>query len=110
MRLTVPGRPVPAARPRIVKGHAYYPPKYQQWKEAAAWQIRSQGQPITGPVKVVLRFHPDSVEIEVVPGDHRPAKLWGDVDNLIKSALDSLVAGGVLEDDRMVTVVEARLG
>jgi Holliday junction resolvase RusA-like endonuclease len=110
VRLVIPGKPVPASRPRVARGHAYYAPKYQVWKEAAAWLVRSAGKPMAGPVKVTLQLLSDQMVIEVVPGPHRPAGLWGDIDNLAKSALDALVAGGVLEDDRMVTVLEVRLG
>lgn len=110
MRLVIPGKPVPASRPRIARGHAYYAPKYQVWKEAAAWLVRSAGKPMAGPVKVSILFRRDSTEVEVTPGPHRPAGLFFDLDNGAKAVMDALVAGGVLEDDRMVTVLEVRLG
>lgn len=110
MRLVIPGKPVPAARPRITRGHAYYPAKYQMWKEAAAWQVRACGKPIAGPVKVSIQILPDQAIVEVTPAHHRPSGLWGDSDNFAKAILDACVAGGVLEDDRMVTCLEVRLG
>lgn len=110
MRLVIPGKPVPAARPRIAHGHAYYPRRYQEWREQAAWQIRATGKRVEGPVRVVLRFLPDSASIEVLPGPERPDGLRFDLDNGVKACLDALVAGGVLADDRQVTVLEAGFG
>ena len=110
MRLVIPGKPVPASRPRITRGHAYYPPKYQTWKEAAAWFVKSAGKPVAGPVKVSILVLPDQIVVDVLPAHHRPAGMWGDADNFAKGVLDALQAGGVLEDDRMVTVLEVRLG
>lgn len=110
MRLVIPGKPVPASRPRVVRGHAYYPAKYQTWKEAAAWQVRSVGKPVAGPVKVSIQVLPDQTIVEVTPAHHRPSGLWGDADNFAVAVMNALQAGGVLEDDRMVTVLEVRLG
>ncbi len=111
MNLVIPGKPVPASRPRITKGHAYYPPKYQSWLEAATWEVKRQrSETITGPVKLTVRFFIDRVEVEVTPGKHRPSKLWGDLDNLIVGVMNACQAGGLLADDRQVTEVEVTLG
>ncbi len=111
MNLTIPGKPEPASRPRVTTGHAYYPPKYQSWLEAATWEVRRQrGGTITGPVKLVVRFFIDRVEVDVFPGRHRPSMLWGDIDNLVKGVIDACQAGGLLADDRQVTELEVTLG
>lgn len=109
MRLVIPGRPVPASRPRVTKGHAYYPRRYADWLSQASWQVRASGKRVDGPVKVVLRFRRDSVEVEVLPGDARPSGVVADIDNLAKAALDALVAGGVLGDDSQVTGLEVSM-
>lgn len=110
MRLVIPGRPVPASRPRVAHGHAYYSRRYAEWKEAAAWQVRAAGQRFDGPVALRVVFHRDSVEVEVVAGPERCSGVSADLDNLVKGVMDALVAGGVLGDDRQVTVLEARFG
>ena len=120
MRLVIPGRPVPASRPRVVRGreradgswskpHAFYPRRYADWLEAASWQVRASGKRVEGPVRVSVVVRRDSIEVEVTPSSvQRPSGVRGDLDNIAgKAVLDALVAGGVLADDRQVTVLEA---
>ena len=109
MRLVIPGRPVPASRPRVARGHAYYPKRYEEWRSLAAWQVRASGKRVDGPVKVSVVFRRESVEVEVLPSPAvRPSGVLADIDNLAKGCLDALVAGGVLADDSQVVVLEAR--
>lgn len=111
MRLVIPGRPVPASRPRVSKGHAYYSKRYQEWKEQAAWQVCAVGKRIDGAVKVTVVVRRDSIEIDVSPSAvQRPTGVRGDLDNLLKAVLDALVAGGMLADDSQVVELEARFG
>lgn len=107
MRLVIPGRPVPASRPRVTRGHAYYPKRYADWLDAASWQVRASAKPVDGPVRVELVFRRGSVEMTVLPGPARPSGVTGDIDNLVKGCLDAAVRGGMLADDSQVTVLQA---
>jgi Holliday junction resolvase RusA-like endonuclease len=112
MRLVIPGRPVPASRPRVTKGHAYYPKRYADWLEAAAWQARSRCKPVDGAVAVSVVVRRDSIEVEIVPSKvQRPSGLRGDLDNYgAKAVLDALQKGGVLVNDSQVTELTVRFG
>ena len=111
MRLVLPGRPVPASRPRVTRGHAYYPKRYSEWLDAAAWQVRATGERIDGPVSVSLRFLRDSTVIEVAASEVvRPSGVTADIDNLAKAGLDALQRGGLLENDSQVVELSVRFG
>ena len=63
------------------------------YKEAAGWICRTAGlQPVTGDVRVWLSFY-------------RPAKR-GDLDNLLKVTIDSLI-GFAYEDDSQIVEIHA---
>lgn len=86
---------------RLVRASAY-----ATWeREAVAWLRSTMFAPSpVGPVKVELNvWH---------PAQHRKGAASGlariDVDALIKSTLDALVAAGVLYDDSLVVEVTAR--
>lgn len=107
VELWVPGRPVPAARPRVVNGHAYTPQRYRDWKSGAAFRLRTGTTArFDGPVSVQVRVGADGVEVAVesVPPS-RPKGVRGDVDNYVKAALDALVDSGVIGDDVSVQSV-----
>lgn len=112
MRLVIPGRPVPAARPRVVKGHAYYPKRYADWLLAAGWIVHGQAsERFDGPVRVSVVIGERGIVVEVAPsGVVRPRGLRADLDNIAKAILDALQAGGVLANDSQVTVIEASFG
>jgi Holliday junction resolvase RusA-like endonuclease len=105
VRLVIPGRPVPASRPRVTQGHAYYPKRYSEWLDAAAWQVRASGERLEGPVSVTLVFRRGSVEMTVTPGKPRPSGIIADIDNLAKGCLDAAVKGGLLANDSQVTML-----
>jgi len=92
VRLTIPGQPVPASRPRVTKNGTYIAPRYAQWLRDARWLARDQyrGPVITGPVQVRIQCF--------------GARANSDVDNLIKGPLDALT-GIVYADDRQVEYV-----
>jgi len=93
--ITIPGKPRPASRPRVVKGHAYIAPTYAQWLDAAKWEIvRQVGRPLwTGEVSAAIQF--------------RGARANADIDNLIKGVLDA-ATGSVFVDDKQVTSILAQ--
>lgn len=93
--LTVPGRPVPAVR-MTQKGKFVKPEaaRYLEYKEKVGWIARFGGiKKINGNIAVRCRFY--------VKGGHMP-----DIDNLLKSILDSL-NGIAWEDDRQIAMVFA---
>lgn len=112
----VPGRPVPKARPRVVKGHAYTPQKTADYENTVRWCYKAAAggaAPISTPctVEMVFRFpipasarrktKPDKIQ----PGDPYPYR--GDLDNLCKAVLDAL-NGLAFTDDALVVGIAAR--
>lgn len=89
--LTIEGTPVPAARARVVRGHAFTPAKTanaekeiaRRWKEHAGWWIPTGG--------VVVEMHFFFTD-----------KIRRDLDNLEKTVLDGLTKGGAWGDDYQV--------
>jgi crossover junction endodeoxyribonuclease RusA len=91
MRLEIPGRPVPKARPRRAPaGHFYTPSTTRAYEEDVAWYARLSRVRFDGAVKVTAEFY------------MRPPR--GDTDNLVKAVNDGLQKGGVIRDD--VEIVE----
>lgn len=107
VELWVPGRPVPAARPRVANGHAYTPQRYRVWKSGAAGQIRSQTDAkFDGPVAVTVTVGAVGVAVGVEEVTlSRPKGVRGDVDNYVKAVLDAVVDSGVIGNDRAVQTV-----
>ena len=79
LRFTVPGNPVPKARPRFAK-HAYTTAATM----AAEWVIATHAMKALGPVRCVTE--PLAVELDF----YRDSDRRVDVDNLAKTVLDSL--------------------
>ena len=93
---TVPGRCVPAPRPRGRKGQkAYYPTRYTDWLDSARVEAyRACGRLLwEGPVSVKVAFY--------------GARANADIDNLLKSVLDA-IQGVIIVDDKQVQYVEMR--
>lgn len=91
IKITIPGRPVPKARPRLgMRGktaYIYTPPKTKEYEELVGWTAKAAGcRPIEGPVEVELWCY---------------TKGRADVDNLSKSILDGL-NGVAFDDDSQV--------
>lgn len=88
---TIPGKPVPAARPRVTRNGTYNERRYKDWLDAAktyarqAWVGRA---PMSGKVEVTASF----------TGAHGSA----DIDNLVKGVLDAL-QGIIIFNDKQVT-------
>jgi len=97
-QLTIPGNPIPKARPRIVNGVAYTPERTADYEEVARnWAaIQWQREPLRGPLALRLTFW-------------RRTRRRCDIDNLIKSALDAL-QGVVFVDDWQIVKLEATKG
>lgn len=94
---TVPGNPVPKARPRVVDGHAYTERCTAEYEEAVRMTAHATiPHPLKVPVRVSLIFW---------RGTHRRC----DLDNLIKAALDGL-NGVAFKDDDLVYDIHAAKG
>lgn len=116
--LTIPGPPIPKARPRVLKTGRTYTPKRTADYEKAIQTIFLQTYPGYEPTDKPLfasvrcfvpipksfskRKHQDAVR-----GDLRPIRRNGDNDNLYKSVTDSL-NGLAYRDD--CQIVESYIG
>jgi Holliday junction resolvase RusA-like endonuclease len=87
--VAVDGPIVPTARPRIVHGRASNPRTTVEYKSKIARATKAA-------VAAQGWTHVGVVTIEIVA--FAPPK-GADVDNIAKSALDGLVAGGAIKDD-----------
>jgi Holliday junction resolvase RusA-like endonuclease len=91
MRLVLSGNPVPASRPRISNGHAYYTASYEAvrkvWKlEAAAGAPRMYGR---------------SARLAVAVTFYRETRYRADADNLAKGVMDALSGAWYADDDQV---------
>lgn len=84
---TVPGPPIPKARPRQGKNGIFYTPKRSRDAEAlVAERAALCGYTYEGPVKVEIDFYGGR----------------GDIDNLAKTVLDGMQKAGVFSNDSQV--------
>lgn len=111
---TIPGKPIPLARPRFSRGKVYDP--QEKIKEEYAWHLRRQRQKdvllyfTTGPLELNVTFYmqiPKSIskkKKDALRGMPHPIK--PDLDNLIKFILDC--ASGILyRDDKLIASITA---
>jgi len=96
IRITVPGRPVPKARPRLGvrgrKAYVYTPPETKEYENLVGWVARCAGcKPLNGPLAVELHLF--------IRGRS------GDVDNYCKSILDGLNGIAYVDDDQVVELL-----
>ena len=115
---TVPGPPVGAARPRVVKGgqHTYMPDRHTAWEAACIYRAQ---QAFPG------MFHPHftaAVAVEIVAWQSRPKRLRRradpretiastskpDADNIAKLVMDAATKAGVWRDDTAVADLRVR--
>ena len=89
IKLTIPGRPVPKGRPRVVGRRAYTPAKTKQAEAKIAVCALAQGiKPIAGCVMMMCIFH-------------YKGKGHADCDNLLKLVADA-GQGIFYENDRQI--------
>lgn len=91
----LPLPPMAKARPRVVKGHAYMPKPYMQWRQKFVFLISQHRDkavhlPILGPVRV-------GVLVDTKSGNCRP-----DLDNVFAAVADALQDARWIENDRQI--------
>ena len=92
---TIPGRPVPKARPRLGvrgrKAYVYTPPETREYERLVGWVAKSAGcRPVEGPVSVALSVY---------------VKGRLDADNIAKSILDGLNGVAYEDDDQVIELL-----
>lgn len=137
LSVAIPGKPVGAGRPRVVRtrsgaSHTYMPDSSTAWEAAAVYVLRREWggrEPLRGAVVVELEAvfaRPKGLtpreqggtmtkatraELDAAWGDHAgrgPCGSKPDVDNVAKLAMDALVKAGVVVDDASVVDLRAR--
>jgi Holliday junction resolvase RusA-like endonuclease len=137
LRATIPGKPVGAGRPRVVRGHdgkshTYMPDTSTAWEAAAVYVLRREWggrEPLRGAIAVGIEAvfaRPKGLLPRAHGGTMTRAmlldldELWGgyiqrlpcgnkpDVDNVAKLAMDALVKAGVVLDDCAVVELHCR--
>ena len=92
IRIILPGKVVPKARPRFSsRGHVHMPPKYAEWKESAVIDLMNTRFVAIGKVSLEITF------INAIRGN-------ADCDNAAGSIMDALVKSGVLCGDSVATI------
>lgn len=100
LRFVVPVDPVPLQRPRVVKGHAFLPPRSRQYRDEVQTVIKQtlgSLPPMTGAIRCQLIFYR-----KFLPTSRR----FGDLDNHAKAVLDAC-NGLLLADDSCVVELRA---
>lgn len=90
LEVVVPGDVVPTARVRVLHGAAQTPRSTVEYQAKIARAARAAVAAQGWPVK-----HPGPVEVSIVAS----GMVRGDIDNVLKGALDGLVKGHAIADD-----------
>lgn len=113
-RLEVPLAPVPASRPRVARGRAFYSGRYADYLPAARSAVASLGlAPVDYPCQIRAAFLVPRPKSHYGTGRNsarlragKPAYPPGDLDNFVKALLDALQPAA-LADDSLVVALEA---
>lgn len=99
----VEGRPVPKARPRVARGHAYTPQRTKDYEELVriAYKI-AHGTKIDGAVYMKIRVVYKAPKKSLLYHDRTKKP---DLDNIAKSIMDGL-NGIAYEDDSQVSFLQ----
>lgn len=97
IEFTVPGQPIPKARARVVRGHAFTPETTAGHESVIVAEARNAG----------VRGEPDAkAQWEIVCWFYRKGQRRADLDNLLKTVLDAL-NGVVWADDNQIVAIKA---
>lgn len=94
LAFTVPGDPIPLARPRVVRGHTYTEKRSKDYQRLVADHARLAGAVATED------------ELAVALAFYRATARRCDIDNLTKNVLDGLM-GVAFEDDAQIVKLTA---
>lgn len=98
LRLAVPGNPIPCPRPRVVRYNTYIPPKARTYIDTVSWEIK---------LKMPLGHDSDGLwGLSVV--FYRGNRLRCDIDNLVKSIMDSITNVRFWVDDSQLVDLSAK--
>lgn len=93
--------PKPAPRPRFSKiGHAYNPEWYDGYKRTIAKQVLEQ----FGGIYIDSEM---AMDITVIKSVKATSSRYGDIDNIAKGVIDSLI-GIAYPDDKLITTLLVR--
>lgn len=119
LRVTIPGPPVPKARPRfaMVRGRArtFSDPRSVAYEKRIAWLVANAthaellapaGVPVRVDVLAIFK-RPKRLHRKADPPGLVPHVVRPDLDNVVKSILDGIGIAGLWDDDGQVTVLRA---
>ncbi len=116
--IELPGEPVPKARARFGKGHAYTPARTASYERSLAWAYKAamgSRKPLEGPLRVAVtafmgipKSWSRADRMQALAGVIRPTGK-PDGSNILKSAEDS--GNGILyvDDSQIVTATVSKL-
>ncbi|MBO4780071.1 MAG: RusA family crossover junction endodeoxyribonuclease [Selenomonadaceae bacterium] len=93
--------PIPLARPRVTKGHAYLPKRSRDYRavvQQAAKAAMGACEPLTGSLSCRLTFYRKF---------NPTVRNFGDLDNHVKAVLDALTDGICYGDDAQIVDIHA---
>jgi len=98
IKIVIPGRPVPKARPRLGRGgNVYTPVKTKRYEELVAWKTKEViKEPLAGNVALYIKVY--------VKGNVFP-----DLDNIAKSILDGMNKVAYHDDKQVSCLVIQRI-
>lgn len=108
MKLTIPGKPTPKARPRVVsakgKRWTYSPTADQEVDVRTLAQAMAEDcKPMEGPVRMTVFFYPYRTEVEVEPAEEGKIKR-PDLINYLAFLADALQGAAYLDDAQVVEI------
>lgn len=95
----IPGKPVPASRPRVTRWGTYYAKTYKNWREAAHSALEEVKTKFSGQIAVLTQV--------VAPRPKTTKRSYpnGDIDNYEKAAWDAVTkCSSAWDDDDQITV------
>lgn len=120
IEFTVPGRPVPMARPRVTAHGTYTPKRCRDYKDTVRWVAKQAmkmngGKPLEGALHIILQFTfaipkswPKAKRLNGGLVGHTSRPDW---DNLSKSVTDACIGVVYNDDSQIVSAsVEKRYG
>lgn len=114
--LTISGTPMSCPRPRATKhGRIYMPPEYQLHKKSICMEMRRAkilqqwNCDDETPLKLEIHFFFKRPKVKKGKGEQpEPKTTKPDVDNLVKTIMDSLQDAEIIKDDKTIVEIHAK--